>query len=118
MRDRDASVESSGVPASSTSPLPDAELVTAAWTDPPPAGGFPSRPDKAKTVSGAMLAVGVAPLLFAALGGALFLVAGGLGLAIASEAPVGGSPTPPVTTNAATTAIQPQPSTAMKPTNK
>src|SRR2546422_1719927 len=98
MRDRDASVESSGVPGSSTSPLPDAELVTAAWTDPPPAGGFPSRPAKAKTVSRSILAVGVAPLLFAPLGGALFLLTGGPGLAILSEAPEGGCPTPPVPT--------------------
>jgi hypothetical protein len=90
MRDRDASAESSGIPAGSTFPLPDADLVTAAWSDRPPAGVFPSRPDKAKTVSGAMLAVGAALLLFVPVGGVLFLVAGGLGLAIAFEASVGG----------------------------
>jgi hypothetical protein len=97
MRDRDASVESSGTPASSSFPLPDAELVTAAWSDHPPAGVFPSRPDKAKTVSGAMLAIGAALLLFVPVGGVLFLVAGGLGLAIASEASVSGSPSQPST---------------------
>jgi hypothetical protein len=97
MRDRDASVESSGTLASSAFPLPDAELVTAAWSDRPPAGVFPSRPDKAKTVSGAMLAIGAALLLFVPVGGVLFLVAGGLGLAIASEASVSGSPSQPST---------------------
>ena len=87
MRGRDASVKSSGVPASSPFPLPDAETVTAAWSDPPRAGLVPSRPDKAKAVSTVMLAVGFGLLLFVPLGGALFLVAGGLGLTIASEEP-------------------------------
>ena len=105
MRDPSASVESRVAPPSSTFPRPDA----------PPAGGVPTRPDKAKSVSGVMLAVGIVFLLFVPLGGALFLVAGGLGLAIASEAPVGDSSSAPsVTANAATTPIQPQPSSATK----
>jgi len=53
------------------------------------------RPDKAKSVSRAMLALGAALLLFVPLGGALFLTAGVLGLAIASEAPVGDSSAQP-----------------------
>jgi hypothetical protein len=106
MQDPDASFEPSAVPPSSCLPLPDADFVTAAWSDPPPAGEFPSRPDKAKTVSGAMLALGVALLLFVPLGGALFLVAGGLGLAISSEPPAGGSASAPSNTMSATTAIQ------------
>jgi HD-like signal output (HDOD) protein len=55
MRHPSASVESSAASPSSTFPLPDAALVTAAWSDLLAAGVFPSRPDKAKTVSGAML---------------------------------------------------------------
>ncbi|HET9444040.1 MAG TPA: hypothetical protein VFO65_11995 [Acidimicrobiales bacterium] len=50
----------------------------------------------AKIVSAAMLALGLALLLVLPLGGVLFLVAGGLGLAIASESPLGersGDPT-------------------------
>ena len=91
MQDREASVEPSAVPPSSRLPLPDADFVTAAWSDPPPAGESPPRLDKAKTVSRAMLAVGAALLLFVPLGGALILVAGGLGLAISSEAEAGAS---------------------------
>jgi len=93
MRDPSASVESPPASPSSTFALPDADLVHAAWTDPPPGGGFPSRPDKAKSVSAAMLALGVALLLFVPVGGVFFLLAGGLGLAIASEAPAGVSST-------------------------
>jgi hypothetical protein len=73
--------------------LPDADLVHAAWTDPPSGSGIPSRPDKAKSVSAAMLALGVAFMLFVPVGGVFFLMAGGLGLAIASEAPAGVSST-------------------------
>ena len=113
MRDPSASVESRPAsPPSSTFRLPDADLVTAAWTDPPPGGGFPTRSDKAKRVSGAMLALGVALLAFVPVGGVLFLIAGGLGLAIAAEAPAGGSPTPPSVATEATTTIQPQPSSS------
>jgi hypothetical protein len=88
------SVEPSPVSPVSSFPLPDAGGVTAAWSDPPPASQFPPRLDKAKTVSGVMLALGAALMLFVPLGGALFLVAGGLGLAISSEAPAGGSAPP------------------------
>jgi hypothetical protein len=65
------------------SALPDAETVVIAWTDSPKSGS-PSRPDKAKTVSGAMLALGAALLLFVPISGVFFLVAGGLGLTMAS----------------------------------
>ena len=88
MRDPSASVESPPASPSSTFALPEADLVHAAWTDPPP-GGVPTRPDKAKSVSAAMLALGVALLLFVPVGGVCFLLAGGLGLAIASEPPGG-----------------------------
>ena len=86
MRDPSASVESPPASPSSTFALPDADLVYAAWIDLPP-GGVATRPDKAKSVSAAMLALGVAVLWFVPVGGVFFLVAGGLGLAIASEAP-------------------------------
>lgn len=109
MRDHGASVESSAGSPGSRFPLADADFVTAAWSDTSPAGVFPQRPDKAKTVSAAMLLLGVALLLFVPLGGALLLVTGGLGLAISSEPPMDRPTTAPsITTNAATTAIQPQ----------
>jgi hypothetical protein len=88
MRDPDAAFEPPPVPSNSSLPLPDAELVSAAWSNQQPGSGFPTRSDKAKAMSGAMLAIGIALLMFVPLGGALFLVAGGLGLAIASEASV------------------------------
>ena len=89
MRDSSPSVESPPASPSSTFALPDADLVHAAWTDPPAGDGFPTRPDKAKSVSRAMLALGVALLLFVPVGGVCLLLAGGLGLAIASEPPAG-----------------------------
>lgn len=67
------------------SALPDAEMVAVAWTD-SLRGGSPSRPDKAKTLSGAMLALGAALLLFVPISGVFFLVAGGLGLTMTSAA--------------------------------
>ncbi len=88
MRDPSASVESPPASPNSTFALPDADLVHAAWTDPPP-GARPSRPDKAKSMSAAMLALGIALLLFVPVGGVFFLMAGGLGLVIASETPTG-----------------------------
>ncbi|HEU5448231.1 MAG TPA: hypothetical protein VFW57_04395 [Acidimicrobiia bacterium] len=87
MRDPSASVESPPASLSSTFALPDADLVRAAWADLPPGAAFPTRPDKAKSVSVAMLALGAALLLFVPVGGVFFLVAGGLGLTIASETP-------------------------------
>jgi hypothetical protein len=66
-------------------PLPDTDVVATAWSDRPPSIEAPDRPDKAKALSAAMLAIGLALLVFVPLGGALFLVAGGLGLAISSE---------------------------------
>ena len=99
MRDPSAPVKSPAAPPSSMFPLPDADMVTTAWADLPPGSrspGRPDRPDKAKSVSRGMLALGAGLLLFVPVGGALFLAAGVLGLAIASEAP-------------APTAIQPQP---------
>lgn len=86
MRDPSASDDPPPAP-SSTFTLPDADLVYAAWTDPPPGSGFPTRPDKAKSVSAAMLALGVALLLVAPISGVFFLFAGGLGLTIASASP-------------------------------
>ena len=106
MRDPSASVEFA--PPSSMLPLPDADLVTAAWPDLTAGGVSAVRPDKAKSVSRAMLALGAGLLLFVPLGGALFLTAGVLGLAIASEARVGDSSGAPSVT--ATAAIQLQPS--------
>ena len=107
MRDPRASAESPAASQNRTFPLPDTDVVTAAWADLPPGGGVAARPDKAKSVSRAMLALGAGLLLFVPLGGALFLTAGVLGLAIASEAPVGDSSgAPPVTA----AAIQAQPS--------
>ena len=109
MRDPSASVEFA--PPSSTFPLPDAGRVTAAWPDLTAGGAFAVRPDKAKSVSRAMLALGAGLLLFVPLGGALFLTAGVLGLAISSEAPVDdASGAPPVTANSATAATKAQPS--------
>jgi hypothetical protein len=101
MRVPSASVEPS-VPSSRTLALPDADLVSAAWIDYPAAAGFPTRPDMAKSVSRAMLALGVALLLFAPIGAVFLLIAGVLGLIIGSEGP----------TSAATTAIQPQTSSS------
>lgn len=80
-------------------PSASVEFATAAWADLPPGGwspGPPDRPDKAKSVSRGMLALGAGLLIFVPVGGALFLAAGVLGLAIASDAP-------------APTAIQPPP---------
>jgi hypothetical protein len=65
------------------SALPDAEMVVMAWTDSPKRGS-PARPDKAKTLSKAMLALGAVLLLFVPLSGVFFLAAGGLGLTMAS----------------------------------
>jgi len=99
MRDPSASIEPPAAAPSGTFPLPDVDVVTAAWADLPPGGwipGRPDRPDRAKSVSRGMLALGAGLLLFVPVGGALFLAAGVLGLAIASEAPV-------------STAIQPHP---------
>ena len=85
MRDPSAPIESGPAPPSSRLGLPDAELVMAAWAD-PPGSGLPARPDKAKSVCAVMLALGAALLLFLPVGGVLFLMAGALGLAIAAEA--------------------------------
>jgi hypothetical protein len=89
MRDPSASLESPSTSPSSTFALPDADMVYAAWMDLPSGAGFPSRPDKAKSMSAAMLVLGVALILFVPVGGVFFLLAGGLGLTIASEKPAG-----------------------------
>src|SRR5687767_15793063 len=60
MRDPSASLESSATSPSSTFALPDADMVYAAWLDLPSGSGRPSRPDKAKSMSAAMLVLGVA----------------------------------------------------------
>jgi hypothetical protein len=92
MRDPSASFDPPPAP-SATFALPDADLVRAAWADPPPGSGFPSRPDKTKSACAAMLGLGVALLFFVPISGVFFLVAGGLGLTIASEASAGVSRT-------------------------
>ena len=99
MRNLSASVESPPASPSNTFALPDADLVTAAWTDLPPGDKFPSRLDKAKSLSGAMLALGAALLIFVPVSGVFFLVAGGLGLAIASEASAAAQPKPSSSTD-------------------
>ena len=86
MGDPHASIESSPASPGSRLALPDTDLVIAAWADPPPGSALPARPDKAKSVCGVMLALGAALLVFVPVGGVLFRIAGGLGLAIASEA--------------------------------
>lgn len=93
MRDHRAPVESSAVSAGSRFPPPDADVVTAAWSDTSTTGVFPPHPDKAKTMSVAALLLGAALLMFVPLGGALLLVTGGLGLAISSEAGMASSST-------------------------
>ena len=85
MRDRDPSAGSSSVDPTSRLPLHDPGVVAAAWADRPPTEALPPRPDQAKAISRAMLALGAALLLVVPLGGALFLVAGGLGLAISAQ---------------------------------
>ena len=93
MRDPSASFESPPTTPSSTFALPNADMVYSAWTGQPTGEGFPSRPDKAKSMSAAMLALGVALLLFVPVAAVFFLLAGALGLVIASEAPAGVSST-------------------------
>jgi hypothetical protein len=102
MRAPSTSVESLAAPSGGTFALPDVDLVSAAWIDYPATAGFPTRPDIAKSVSRAMMALGIILLLFVPLGAAFLLLAGVLGLSIASEGPA----------SAATTAIQPQTSSA------
>ena len=63
--------------------LPDADMVAVAWTD-PLRPGCASRPDKAKSLSGVMLALGAVLLFVVPVSGVFFLVAGGLGLTITS----------------------------------
>ena len=93
MRDPSASVESPRASPGNTFARPGPDLVHAAGNDLPAEAVFPTRPDKAKSVSGAMLALGVTLLFFVPVGGVFFLVAGGLGLAIASDASAGVSST-------------------------
>ena len=114
MRDPTGSVESRVAGPASSFRLPDADVVTAAWADRPPRGwlpGRPDRPDKATSLSRAMLALGAALLVFVPVAGALFVAAGVLGLAIASEAPLGNSSraSSALTTNADATAVRQQP---------
>ncbi len=85
MRSRDASAGSSSGETTSPLPLPDTDVVAAAWLDRPPAEPLQPRRAQAKAISRAMLALGAALLWFVPLGGALFLAAGSLGLAISSE---------------------------------
>jgi hypothetical protein len=99
MRDLSASFDSPPPSPGSTFALPDADMVAVAWTD-SSGSGVPSRPDKAKSLSGAMLALGAVLLLFVPVSGVFFLVAGGLGLTMASgAAPSVVSPKSTVSTN-------------------
>jgi len=102
MRVPSASVASPAASSGGTFALPDADLVSAAWIDYPAAAGFPTRPDLAKSMSRAMLALGVALLLFAPIGAMFLLIAGVLGLFIGSEG----------LTSTASTAIEPQTSSS------
>jgi hypothetical protein len=81
MGDHGAPLESNAVSLGGSFPLPDADTIAAAWSE-RPSDVAPVQPDKAKTISAAMLVLGVALLLFVPVGGALLLVSGGLGLAI------------------------------------
>jgi hypothetical protein len=113
VRDDGLSIESSPSDPGPRFLLPDADAVAAAWSNRSPEAVLPPRPDKATTMSLALLLLGVALLLFVPLGGALLLVTGGLGLAIASEAPMGRlTLAPAINTDATTTAIHPHPSSS------
>jgi hypothetical protein len=69
---------------------------------------MPQHPDKAKSVSVAMLLLGVALLWLVPLGGALLLGTAGLGLTIFWRGQPGESPVEhSITTSATTTASQP-----------
>lgn len=67
------------------SALPDADTVAIAWTD-SPRSGSPSRPDKTRSLSAAMLVLGAVLLLFVPISGVFFLAAGGLGLTMTTPA--------------------------------
>lgn len=101
MRVPSASVKSPAASSGRTFALPDADLVSMAWIDDPASAGVPTRPDMAKSVSQAMLALGVALLLFAPVAAVFLLLAGVIGLTIGSEGPT-----------SATTAIQAQTSSS------
>jgi hypothetical protein len=90
MRDHAAAAESKAVSLRIDFPLPGADTIAAAWSEPAPEGVAPECPEKARTISAAMLFLGAALLWFVPVGGALLLVSGGLGLAIWWEAPLGG----------------------------
>jgi hypothetical protein len=77
----------------SSVPLPDADHVATAWADTSSAGVIPLSPDKAKSVSVAMLFLGVVLLWLVPLGGAFLLSTAGLGLTIFWE-PQPGDPRP------------------------
>jgi hypothetical protein len=108
MRDHGVSVEFPDVGPGDSFPLPDADFLAAAWLDTSPAGVTPQHPDKAKSVSVAMLRLGIALLWLVPLGGALLLGTAGLGLTVLWQAQPGGPPVEPsVTTSVTTTASQP-----------
>lgn len=90
MRGHGASGGSSAVDRGGGFPLPGADTMATAWSERPPDGVGPECPEKAKTISAAMLVLGAALLWFVPVGGALLLVSGGLGLAIWWESPLGG----------------------------
>ena len=93
MRTPSASAEPPAPESGRNLALPDAELVSAAWLDYPVAAGLPTRPDMAKSVSRAMLAIGIALLFFAPLGAVFLLIAGVLGLTMTASPTNQPSPT-------------------------
>lgn len=97
MRDHGASAESSAVSLGGGFPLPGADTVAKAWSERPLDGvQIPEHPEKASTISAAMLVLGAALLLFVPLGGALLIVSGGIGLAISWEGQLAGQAAPPI----------------------
>ena len=107
MRDDGASAESSAVSLGAGFPLPGADTVAKAWSERPAEDVvMPEHPEKASTISAAMLALGAALLLFVPIGGALLIISGGIGLAISWEGPAAGRAAPPITA-ASPTADQP-----------
>ena len=98
MRNQGASAQSSAASLGGSFPLPGADTVAKAWSERPAEGiVIPEHPEKASTISAAMLVLGVALLLFVPLGGALLIVSGGIGLAISWEGPAAGRAAPPIT---------------------
>jgi hypothetical protein len=89
----------SGMPDPSA--VPDADMVAVAWTDSLRRGPA-SRPDKAKSLSVAMLVLGAVLLLFVPVSAVFFLIAGGLGLTMTSGVHHPGAKAAPAVSTTAT----------------